>query len=151
MTDTATSEAPLAPALAAIRDDFLALAIPDRLQLLLEFSRSLPDLPEHLAGHDELLERVVECQSPISVLVEVDDDGGAHFFASAPPTAPTSRGFAGILAEGLDGLSAEQVLAVPDDYPFTLGLGEAVSMLRLRGMTGLLTRVKRQVRAQTAS
>ncbi|TPX02979.1 cysteine desulfuration protein SufE, partial [Schumannella luteola] len=32
--------------LAEIRDDFLALDQQDRLQLLLEFSRELPELPE---------------------------------------------------------------------------------------------------------
>ncbi len=38
-----------------------------------------------------------------------------HF--SAPPEAPTTRGFAGILSEGLDGQSAEAVLSVPADLP----------------------------------
>ena len=38
----------LPAALAAIRDDFLALDQRERLQLLLEFSNSLPDLPEKM-------------------------------------------------------------------------------------------------------
>ena len=50
-------------------------------------------------------------------------------FAKASPEAPTTRGFASILAQGLAGLSVEQVLDVPDDYPLTLGLTEAVSPL----------------------
>ncbi len=60
--------------------------------------------------------------------------------------APTTRGFASILAQGLGGLTADQVLNVPDDYPNTIGLTEAVSPLRIRGMTALLWRTKRQVR-----
>jgi cysteine desulfuration protein SufE len=69
-----------------------------------------------------------------------------HMHATAPAEAPTTRGFASILAQGLDGLTPEQVLAIPADYPQTLGLGEAVSPLRVRGMSGMLARAKRQLR-----
>jgi len=65
--------------------------------------------------------------------------------------APTARGFAGILREGLDGLTAAEVLAVPDDASYRFGLGEAVSPLRLRGMVAMLSRIKRQVRLKTAA
>ena len=65
---------------------------------------------------------------------------------SAPAEAPTTRGFASILHAGLDGLTPEQVLAVPDDVPNRLGLTAAVSPLRLRGMSGMLGRIKRRVR-----
>ena len=37
-------------------------------------------------------------------------------------------------------------LAVPDDAPYRFGLAEAVSPLRMRGMVGMLSRIKRQVR-----
>lgn len=136
-------------AFARMREDFLELTVPDRLQLLLELSRELPALPERYANHPELLERIEECQAPVYAFSEVDDDGIVHFFAAAPPEAPTTRGFAAILAEGLAGLTVAQVLALPADYPYTLGLGEAISPLRLRGMTGMLERTKRQVREQT--
>ncbi len=36
---------------------------------------------------------------------------------------------------------------MPDDYPQTIGLTEAVSPLRIRGMMGMLGRVQRQVQA----
>ncbi|MEO7014997.1 MAG: SufE family protein [Leifsonia sp.] len=136
----------LAPALAEIRDDFLALEQSDRLQLLLEFSNELPELPARYAEHPDLLERVEECQSPVYIFVEVDEAKIVHLFATAPRESPTTRGFASILAQGLAGLTAEEVLAVPDDYPQTIGLTQAVSPLRIRGMTALLWRTKRQVR-----
>ncbi|HEV7183282.1 MAG: SufE family protein [Actinomycetales bacterium] len=136
----------LAPALAEIRDDFLALEQSDRLQLLLEFSNELPELPARYAEHPDLLERVEECQSPVYIFVEVDEAKIVHLFATAPRESPTTRGFASILAQGLAGLTAEEVLAVPDDYPQTIGLTQAVSPLRIRGMTALLGRTKRQVR-----
>lgn len=134
--------------LAAIRDDFLALGERERLQLLLDFSNGLPELPERYQDHPDLFERVEECQSPVYIFVEVDDAGLVHLHATAPREAPTTRGFASILVEGLAGLSTDEVLAVPDDYPQSLGLTEAVSPLRIRGMTGLLGRVKRQIRAK---
>lgn len=143
---TEDSAAELPEQLAQIREDFLALAVRERLQLLLEFSNELPELPERYLDHPDLLERVEECQSPVFIFVEVDDASIVHLYATAPKEAPTTRGFASILAQGLAGLTAEQVLAVPDDYPNTIGLTEAVSPLRIRGMTALLGRTKRQVR-----
>lgn len=137
--------------LAEIRDDFLALEQPDRLQLLLEFSDELPALPERYADHPDLLERVEECQAPVFIFVEVDESNIVHLFATAPPEAPTTRGFASILVQGLAGLTADEVLAVPDDFPQTLGLTQAVSPLRIRGMSALLGRTKRQVRAKLAA
>jgi cysteine desulfuration protein SufE len=144
----------LPKALAEIVEDFDAVSLPDRLQLLLEFSRGLPPLPERYVEHPELLEPVPECQSPIFLVTETEgrgDDAIVHLFFSAPQEAPTTRGFAGILRDGLDGLPAAEVLAVPDDVCARLGLDEAVSPLRLRGMTGMLGRIKRQVREKIAA
>jgi len=148
------SETDLPSALATIRDDFLALEQHERLVLLLEFANELPELPPQYADHPDLLERVEECQSPVFIFVDVDpaaDDGIVHLHATAPKEAPTTRGFASILVQGLAGLTAQQVLDVPDDYPLTLGLTEAVSPLRIRGMSALLGRTKRQVREKTAA
>lgn len=139
----------LPAAFAEIVDDFHALEQRQRLELLLEFSRELPPLPEEYVLHHDAMEAVAECQSPVFVKVEVgasaDDEVKIYF--DAPAEAPTTRGFASILAEGMKGLTASQVLAVPDDVPHRLGLTEAVSPLRLRGMSGMLARIKRQVRA----
>lgn len=148
-----SAEETVPEALQEIADDFTALAPNDRLQLLLEFSDGLPELPERYAEHPELLEPVPECQSPIFLLTEVSGtgpDAPVHLFFSAPPEAPTTRGFAGILAEGLDGLSAAQILAVPADITGRMSLAEVVSPLRLRGMAGMLGRIKRQVREKAA-
>ncbi|GGF23885.1 SufE family protein [Subtercola lobariae] len=146
-----TPNAELHPALAEIRDGFLELGQKDRLLLLLEFSNELPELPGRYGEHPDLFEKVVECQSPVFIFVEVDENQIVHLYATAPQEAPTTRGFASILAQGLAGLTAEEVLAVPDDYPQMLGLTQAVSPLRIRGMTAMLARTKRQVREKTAS
>jgi cysteine desulfuration protein SufE len=141
----------LPEALEQIKDDFHALELRERLQLLLEFANELPELPERYTEHPDLLERVKECQSPVFIFVEVDDDEIVHLFATAPREAPTTRGFASILVQGLAGLTVNQVLEIPDDFPQDLGLTEAVSPLRIRGMTAMLGRAKRQIRQKTAA
>ncbi|WP_210605221.1 SufE family protein [Brevibacterium oceani] len=149
-TDNSPKTDDLPEALAEIVTDFAETPADDRLQLLLELATDLPDLPERYADHPELLEPVPECQSPIFLVTEVDDAEAGdrsivrlHF--SAPPEAPTTRGFAGILHEGLDGATAEVILGIPADLPLRLSMSEIVSPLRLRGMSGMLSRIQRQV------
>ncbi len=150
-----TTPAPdsLPSAFAEIADDFASASTRQRLDLLLEFSDELPALPDRFADDRDSLEQVDECQSPVFLTVEVDGglDAPVHLHFDAPLEAPTTRGFAGILHAGLDGLTGAEVLAVPDDAPMRLGLAEAVSPLRLRGMVGMLGRIKRQVRLKTAA
>jgi cysteine desulfuration protein SufE len=141
-----TSQGTLHPRLQEIAEDFTAVPDSDRLQLLLEFAGDLPPLPARYAEHPDLLEPVPECQSPLFLAVEVDDDETVRLFFDAPPEAPTTRGFAGILFAGLDGLSAEEILQTPGEFSAQLGLQDLVSPLRLRGMAAMLARIKRQVR-----
>jgi cysteine desulfuration protein SufE len=102
-----------APRLQEIVDDFAAVEGANRLQLLLEFSEELPGLPARYADDPGLLEPIPECQSPVFLAVEVGEDDAVHLFFSAPREAPTTRGFAGILHAGLNGMGADQVLATP--------------------------------------
>ena len=125
--------------------DFTGASARERLEFLLEFSDNLPALPPRYSEHPDLLERVEECQSPVYLFVELDGDT-VHTFFSAPDESPTTRGFAGILNSLLDGRSASDVLGFSEDFTDTLGLAEAVSPLRLRGMRAMLFRLKRQVR-----
>ena len=136
----------LHPRLQEIVDDFHDVPDKDRLQLLLEFSQELPALPDRYAEQHDLLEAVPECQTPLFLAVEVDPDSTVHLFFDAPPEAPTTRGFAAILHAGLDGLSADEVLATPAEFSGQLGLQDLVSPLRLRGMAAMLARIKRQIR-----
>ena len=108
--------AALNPRLQEIVEDFAAVPDKDRLQLLLEYSQDLPALPERYAAHRDLLEPVPECQTPLFLAVEVGPDSAVHLFFEAPAEAPTTRGFAAILHAGLDGLDADEVLAVPAEF-----------------------------------
>ena len=124
--------------------------VPDdlRIELLLEYAESLPPLPDHLDSTG--MEQVVECQTPFFLHSDVDD-GRVRLWFECPPEAPTTRAFAGILAAGLDGATPDEVLATPDDLADRMGLAQTISPLRLRGMTAILRRMKRQVLAATGS
>ena len=136
------------PALAEILDTFATSPARDRLELLLEYSEMVPPLPERFAEHPERMEPVPECQSPLFVAAEVDDARRVEITVDAPREAPTTRGFAGIFHAGLNGLGADEILAVPGDVTSGLALNDVVSPLRLRGASALLGRIQRQVREQ---
>lgn len=142
------TDAALPQPLAEIRDEFLELDAPERLELLLEYADDLPDVPDDLDA--DSFERVAECQSPVFIALQVAD-GVVTMHAKAPAEAPTTRGFAGILVRALTGLPAAEALQVPDEFPQSLGLTQSVSPLRIAGMSGMLRRAKRQIAAQSAA
>ncbi len=132
-------------ALAEVVSDFQEMQGQDKLALLLEFANELPALPADL--EEAAMEPVPECQSPLFLHVDAADRGKVRLYFSAPAEAPTTRGFAAILAAGLDGQPAEDILAVPDDFYSDLGLAALISPLRLRGMSAMLARIKRRLRS----
>ena len=138
----------LPPRLARIVDRFGRAPKELRVQALLQHAKKVPDLPAEFMDDRSGLEQVHECQTPFFLATRVDADGLVHLFFDAPAEAPTVRGFAGILREGLEGEPAEAVLSVPDDFYATMGLETVVSPLRLRGMGAILGRLKRQIREQ---
>jgi len=131
-------------ALAEVVSDFADVQGQDKLTMLLEFANDLPALPADL--EEAAMEPVPECQSPLFLHVDASDRDHVRLYFSAPPEAPTTRGFASILSAGLDGRPAADILAVPDDFYAELGLAALISPLRLRGMSAMLTRIKRRLR-----
>ena len=137
------------------------MAIPERLQkivdrfasaprelkgqALLRYASHVPPLPPELADAPERMQRVHECQSPFFLATAVDDEGAVHLFFDCPPETPTVRGFAGILMAGLEGEHYSKVLEVPASFYSSMGLGEVVSPLRLRGMGAILQAIKNRI------
>lgn len=119
-----------------------------KLEALLDFSRKLRPLPADLAEDRSRLKAVPECQTPFFLAVEDGGEEGLRLHFDAPPESPTVRGFAGILQSGLDGLSAREIASVPQDFYRRMGLEEAVSVLRLRGMSAILARLQHIVRSE---
>jgi cysteine desulfuration protein SufE len=130
--------------LAEVLSDFAEVQGQDKLDLLLEFADDLPALPVDL--EEAAMEPVVECQTPLFLHVDASDTNRVRLHFSAPAEAPTTRGFASILAAGLDQQPAADILAVPEDFYIELGLAALISPLRLRGLSAMLARIKRRVR-----
>ena len=134
--------------LATIVEEFASAPRDVVLEMLLEFSDAMPPLPADLAGHDGM-EQVPECQTQFFLKATVRPDDTVETWFDCPPEAPTTRAFAGILAEGLAGASTAEILAVPDDLYARMGLANVISPLRIRGGSAILARLKRQVAAQS--
>lgn len=132
------------PALREIVEDFRAAEPRDRIEYLIDFAMEMPDLPEWLQGEKDKMEQVHECQTPVFVFTEVKDDK-VQFYIDVPREAPTVRGYAAIVAEGLNGSTPDEVMKTPEDVHYLLGLHEAISPQRLRGLHALIAYLKRQL------
>jgi cysteine desulfuration protein SufE len=130
-----------------IVDEFATAPRDVVLEMLLEYSDAIPPLPADLAGH-EGMEQVPECQTPFFLRASVRPDRRVDLWFDCPQEAPTTRAFAGILAEGLADATADEVLAVPNDIYQRMGLDTVISPLRVRGGSAILARLQRQVRDQ---
>jgi cysteine desulfuration protein SufE len=136
--------------LATIVEEFASAPREIVLEMLLEFSDAVPPLPDEFAGHHGM-EQVSECQTPFFLKARVTPEHTVDVWFDCPPEAPTTRAFAGILAEGLAGANVNEVLAVPSDLYQRMGLAAAISPLRVRGGSAILNRLQRQVREQLPS
>lgn len=114
-----------------------------RLELLLDYSKRLPPLPERFhAARDQGINRVPECQSPVFLFLEREGDA-IVLHADAPREAPTVRGFVSVLAKALHGAPASEVAQLPPDLLDQLGLSEALGMTRMHGLTAMIGRLRR--------
>ena len=128
-----------------IVEEFGLMPDSEKLQLLLEYSENLPEVPAKYGENPEFMERVEECQAPVFIAVEGNADAVELYF-SAPREAPTTRGFASVLHAALNGKTAQEITDLDDDFPGQLGLEKLISPLRVRGMRGMLFRIKRKTK-----
>lgn len=131
-------------ALQAVIHEFREAEPRERLEMLIEFSDELPDLPPRLHAQRDNMEQIHECQSPVFLHTELNN-GEVEFFLDIPREAPTIRGYAGVLAEGLNHATPAEILETPEDVYLLLGLQEAITPQRLRGLHALMVYMKRQV------
>ncbi len=119
----------------------------ERLELLIEFSDTLPKLSASRCDVPPPRDcRVLECQTAVDLWVDVDDDL-VTIEALVPRQSPTIRGLVALLIKGINGSRVDDVLAMPDDVLEPLGLGETLGMTRQRGARGLVAAIKRRIRA----
>ena len=120
-----------------------------KVQALVDYSNRLSDPPPEFQNA-EAMTQVHECQTPFFVAVELDEDERVKLHFQVPRESPTIRGYAGILADGLNGATASEVLGVPPTFYLGMGLEEVVTPLRVRGMGAILHKVQTLVRESVA-
>ena len=125
--------------------EFQDLEPRERLELLLDFAEGLPPLPPDLqAERDAGLHRVHECQTPVYLWV-ISEEGRVRIVGDVAPEAPTVKGFMGILVQAFSGTTQEEILAVPPNVIHRLGLAEALGMVRMRGLSAIVSRIRQEV------
>ncbi len=137
-----TEQTAIPARLREIIEEFQAGDRSEKLELMLDYADRLPPLPERLREHAGM-EQVHECMSPVFVHGELEG-AGVVFHFDVPEEAPTTRGYASILAEGLRGVTPREVLAVPGDFFQEMGLHQILSPQRLNGISAILAYMKRQ-------
>lgn len=137
-----TDQTVIPPRLREIIEEFQGGDRSEKLELMLDYADRLPPLPDRLREHAGM-EQVHECMSPVFVHGELEGEGMVFHF-DVPEEAPTTRGYASILAEGLRGVTPREVLAVPGDFFQEMGLHQILSPQRLNGISAILAYMKRQ-------
>ena len=125
-----------------IVDDFASMSREEKLETLIAYAESMPDLPERFQEERSKMEAVPECMTPVFIIAEKDSGGGILFYLDIPKQSPTVRGLASILTNGLNGCTLEEILSVPADFYTPMNLQEAVSQQRLNGFIGVLAHMK---------
>ncbi len=125
-----------------IIEDFALASRQEKVEMLVQYSDSLPPLPDWLKGERDKMEAVPECLTPVFLFAEKQADGGLVFHFDIPPQSPTVRGLAAILANGLRGEKPEQIISLPADFYTPMNLQEAISYQRLNGFQGVLSHMK---------
>lgn len=127
----------------AIIDEFADLDSREKLELLVDFARSLPPLPPDYEARKQTEDRRIhECQTPVFLWTETAD-GTARLVADVAPEAPTVKGFVAVLAEAINGRPVADVAAISDDVLERMGLAEVLGILRARGLRAIVARVKK--------
>ena len=136
------TQAGLPSRLQEIVNDFSLAEGSEKLELLLEYARSMPPLPEWLRGQRDAMEQVHECMTPVFVFAE-NHDNTLTFHFDVPPESPTVRGYAALLSEGVQGATPEEILRIPNDFYEEMGLQDVLSPRRLQGVHTMLAYLKR--------
>lgn len=125
-----------------IVDDFASMSREEKLETLIAYAESFPELPERFQEERSKMEPVPECMTPVFIIAEKDSHGGIVFHLDIPKQSPTVRGLASILTNGLNGCTLEEILSVPADFYMPMNLQEAVSQQRINGFIGVLAHMK---------
>ena len=131
-----------------IAETFRAAGPDLRIELMRDYASRLPDLPATYAEmRDAGLGTVPECQSPVFLYVEVEDEC-VQIYADAPREAATARAFLAVLREAFHEERSSALTEAPDDPLEQMGLADQVGLQRRKGLTALYQRVRQAVEAE---
>ena len=119
----------------------------EKLEYLLEYAEKLPPLPDWLREQRATMTHVHECMTPVFIYAE-NREGQLYYHFDIPPEAPTVRGFASLLHEGINGSTPTQILQIPDQFYLAMGLQHVITGQRLNGIGAMLIHMKRLAQGQ---
>jgi cysteine desulfuration protein SufE len=125
-----------------IIEDFQSSEGREKLELLIQYAEQLPSLPESIDQEKGEMETVPECMTPVQIQAEVQE-GKITFFFIVPEESPTVRGFASVMAAGLNGSTPEEIISIPSDFYQLMGLDQVLTTQRLNGISAILSHMKR--------
>lgn len=125
-----------------IVDDIASMSKDEKLETLIAYAETFPELPERFKAEKENMEPVPECMTPVFLIAEKDSNGKILFYFDIPKQSPTVRGLASILLYGLNECTLEEILSVPADFYIPMNLQEAISQQRINGFIGVLAHMK---------
>ncbi|MCB8928053.1 MAG: SufE family protein [Ardenticatenaceae bacterium] len=127
--------------LAEIVEDFSLCVGQEKLEYLLEFAEKLPPVPDTIDTSETAGDPVHECMSPVVIYPEWQD-GKIFFHFDIPEEAPTVRGYASLLQEGIGWTTPEDLEKIPLEFYLGMGLQQVLTGQRLNGVTAVLAHMK---------
>lgn len=116
----------------------------ERIQALIDLAGSFRPADRPKPYPEE--RRVPGCESEVFVWGAPEEGKWRFEFAVENPQGMSAMAMAVVLAEGLEGATAEEVLAVPDELPYEL-FGRELSMGKSMGLMGMVRSCKALVMA----
>lgn len=125
---------------------FQSVDEPMRLDVLLDYAKKLPELPDDLAAEADSDDALVpECMTPVWLWVR-HENGHARIHARVAEEAPTVKGMLSVIIHGYDEASPDELAGIPDTLINNLGLSRLIRMNRAVGLGAIIERVRRQAR-----
>lgn len=128
--------------LAEIVEDFSFCVGQEKLEYLLQFAEGMPPLPDWVAEKKDDMDQVHECMTPVFIYAH-EENGRLNYYFDVPEESPTVRGYAAIMQEGVQNIAIDDVLKIPNDFYFAMGLQDVISGQRLNGLTAILAHMKK--------
>lgn len=121
-----------------------------QLQLLIETAERFKEVPANIAQRPFAKEHLVPgCESEAYIWAQaLPDKTFKFYFAVENPQGISAKAFAAILDETLSGLTASEILAVPQEIVFQI-FGRDLSMGKGQGLMGMVRMVQTLVASRT--